>query len=232
MKPILAAVFALALPLAAPAQEARTIIVTGTGEASAPPDMATLNLGVRAEAASTAEALDETSLATRAILDSLSRAGLAPADIRTGTVRLTPIYSEGSFSGRRQISGYRATNSLQVTVRDLDGLGAVMSSVVGEGANELNGLQFGIDDPAALMDAARRDAVADAAAKAALFAEAAGVELGDLIRLEEAGAGGYYPLDAPMAEARLASAPQYDVPVAAGEITVSANVTLVYAIAD
>jgi len=82
------------------------------------------------------------------------------------------------------------------------------------------------------MEAARRDAVADAAAKAALFAEAAGVDLGDLLRLEEAGAGGYYPMDAPIAEARLASSPQYDVPVSAGEITVSASVTLVYAIAD
>ena len=96
-----------------------------------------------------------------------------------------------------------------------------------ESANTLNGLSFGLADDRPLMDAARKEAVADAAARAALYAEAAGVKLGRVMTIAEA--GGYAP-PRPMAmEAGFAKAA--DVPVAPGELTISASVSVVYEIA-
>lgn len=228
-----AAAMLTALPLAAQevVSEPRHIIVSGEGQIRAAPDIATLSVGVRSEAETTGDALDDASVAMAAILDRLAAEGIAAADVRTGTVRLAPIYAEAAISGRRQITGYRATNAVTVTLRDLAALGGALSAVVGEGANDVSGISFGLDDPGPLMDAARRAAVVDAAARAALYAEAAGVELGPVVRIDETG-GGYMPFDAPIVEARLASAPQFDVPISAGEIELTARVTLVYAIAE
>jgi uncharacterized protein YggE len=115
-----------------------------------------------------------------------------------------------------------------VRVRALDALGAVLDGVVSDGANTLNGLGFGLAEDRPLMDEARRLAVADAAAKARLYAEAAGVTLGRVRSISEA--GGYAP---PMPLAMEAGyAKSADVPVAPGELSISASVAIVYEIAE
>jgi uncharacterized protein YggE len=114
-----------------------------------------------------------------------------------------------------------------VVLRDLDALGGVLDAVLGDGANSLGGLSFGMSDDAALRDEARRAAVADATAKARVLAEAAGVMLGPLEEIVEGGG-----FDGPLPRARMDMAMAEAVPVAPGELTISATVTMTWAIGE
>jgi uncharacterized protein YggE len=123
------------------------------------------------------------------------------------------------------IVGYDASNQVTVKVRDLRKLGDALDAFVATaGANNLQGVSFDFNDPAPIMDEARRKAVADARRKAALYAEGAGVKLGPIQSISEG--GGYYPQPvyamSRMAEMKAA------VPVAPGESRISANVSLTY----
>ena len=223
-------VLALLVCSMASADEAdlRRITVTGKGRVAAAPDMATLRLGAAAEAKEAAEALRLTSEITQRILDRLGEAGIEARDIQTSGLSLSPLrqnYREGSEQ-QPGIAGYAAANGVTVRVRDLDRLGAVLDAVVSDGANTLNGLSFGLQEPRPLMDEARRLAVADARTKAELYAGAAGVTLGKLLSLDERGGGSPGPYMAEMSMARS------DVPVAAGEMDVTAEVQIVFEIAE
>jgi uncharacterized protein YggE len=223
-----AAAFALslaALPAAADDAPPRTLTVTAEGRVSAAPDMATITLGARRQAVSAAEALRRVSDAMRPVMDRLAAAGIDPADIQTGAVGLNPVYDyNGSIP---KLTGYEAAINVSVRVRDLGALGGLLDTVVGDGANELGGLSFGIADPGPLLDAARRDAVAEARRRAELYAEAAGVALGPLLSLAEAGS--HVPPQ-PAYDLRIAMEAAASVPIAAGEVGLSATVTMVYAI--
>jgi uncharacterized protein YggE len=211
----------------ADAQE-RTITVIGEGRADVQPDMATVQLGVVTEAPGAREAIDTNSRAMAAVLDRLKAAGIEDRDLQTSNFSVDPRWGRQVDNTPPKVTGFVAQNMLSVRVRDLDRLGAVLDEVARDGANSFNGLSFGLQDPSEAQNAARRDAVAKARALAALYAEAAGVTLGPLLSLSESGGGGY-PM--PMARAEMAMASDA-VPVAAGEVSLSARVTLVYAIAD
>lgn len=219
--------------VAAHAQDApRTISVTGTGEVSVAPDMATIVVGVQSEAEGAAEALDQASAATAAILATLDLEGVAADDIRSGAVRLSPRYSNSVLGSGQEIVGYRAVNTVEVVVTDLDRLGGVLAAVVGDGANRLDGVRFGLQDPQAATDEARRLAVAEGARLAALYADAAGVGVGELLTLSEHGSGGYRAVMAEPVLMEMAASPQYDVPIAPGKIDLNASISMVYAIAE
>ena len=223
-----AAVLSLAAFAAAAQTPVRTISVSGVGDVAAAPDMAILSLGAQSEAGTAAEALARTSEAVAAALGVLEDAGIAARDIQTSGLNLSPRWTHtGDGSTPPRITGYVASNQVTVRVRDLDSLGGLLDTVVSEGANTFNGLSFALQEPRATEDAARRAAVADARARAELFAEAAGVALGPVQTIDEE--GGAQPMPMFRMEAAMADA---GVPVAPGELTVSARVRVVFAIAD
>lgn len=208
------------------AQAEGQIIVTGEGSAFAVPDMAVITMGATAEAETAKAAMDQTSDITAAILARLEEFEVASRDVQTSDLSLNPVWSNrAETNGRPRIEGYQASNRVTVRIRDLSKLGVVLDAVLTDGANQLNGLQFTLSDPKPLMDDARRAAVVDARAKAELFAEAAGVQLGRLISLNENGS--YSPRPEMMSMARASDA---GVPVAEGEAEIRANVSAVYAI--
>lgn len=210
----------------AAAQAEGRITVSGEGTVFAVPDMAVISMGARAEAKTAKAAMDQTSEITAAILSQLSGFEIAPRDIQTSDLSLNPVWTNRSDSnGRPRIDGYQASNRVTVRIRDLDALGPVLDAVLSDGANRLGGLQFTLSDPKPAMNDARRLAVADAVAKANLFADAAGVQLGALIGLSETGVR--MPRPEMMSMERAADA---RVPVAQGETEVMAGVTLVYEI--
>jgi uncharacterized protein YggE len=140
-------VLALCLGAAQPAPAQTpgpTLRVTGTGEASATPDIARLSAGVRAEAATAAAALDAASRAMAGIRATLDAAQIAPSDIQTTSLSLTPVWNtaSGSMPGQPEIAGYRARNMVTVTVRDLDALGGLLDAVAQAGANEIGAIRF------------------------------------------------------------------------------------------
>lgn len=202
------------------------ITVTGEGSVFAVPDMATVTMGASAEAETAKSAMEQTSATTAAILEQLTASGVAARDIQTSDLTLMPVWSNrGAPDTRPTIDGYQASNRVTVRVRDLAALGTLLDAVLSDGANQLGGLQFTVADPAPLLNEARIKAVADAQAKAQLFATAAGVELGALLSLSEAGS--QMPRPEMFGMARMADA---GVPMAQGETELRASVTLVYQI--
>ncbi len=204
------------------AQQGRLTVV-GTGAVDSVPDMAVITMGVTAQGETAAEAMDKTSAGTAEVLARLQEAGVQPRDVQTSDLSLNPVWNDRSGPGRPEITGYEARNTVTVRVRALDGLGEILDTVVQSGANTFHGLSFALQDPLPAMDEARRRAVTDARRKAELYAEAAGVTLGTLLELSES-------VDSPGPAMFRAAAVMDAAPVAEGEVSTEAAVTLVFAI--
>jgi uncharacterized protein YggE len=224
LKPALA-ILMLATP--AMAQELpRQITVTGEGSVAAAPDLAWVNIGVTHTADTADEAVTKMSEGMQGVMARLNAAGIAPADIQTGQLSLYPTYADRSYEVAPEVAGFTATIAVDVRVRDLAKLGFILDAVVEDGANTFGGIRFDLADPSTAYADARRDAVADGRAKAELYAQAAGVTLGDLVTLSE---NSFYAAPI-MAAARLEDAGS--VPVAGGEVSFAASVVMVYSIGD
>ena len=211
---------------AAAAQE-RLIQVDGVGEVQVTPDMATVTLGVNHQAGTAEAAMAAVSRDAREIFERLTVFGIDEGDIRTSGLSLNQMYEQRSSSNAPpKVIGFSASTQVTVISHDLDRVGALLDQLVKAGANSINGIFFGISDPTAAMRAARRAAVEDALDKAALYASAAGVALGDVVGITESGAT---PFRGPMmrAEAMMADA----VPIAPGTETISARISLTIEIA-
>ncbi|KKM87951.1 hypothetical protein LCGC14_1263730 [marine sediment metagenome] len=202
------------------------ITVNGESVVSQAPDMATISLGVSKRAPSASEAMANTSEKVRGILAKLDTLQVAGLDRQTSGLYLRPVYDEQSRDGSTsvQVVGYEAGNTVRVTVRDLTKLGLLMDMVVAEGANDFNGLQFGIRDSSQSLLEARKNAVADAIARATQLAEAAGVKLGDVISMSESSQG-FRPM-----EMRMSQMKSMDTPIETGEVDVRVQVTVHFAI--
>jgi uncharacterized protein YggE len=124
-----------------------------------------------------------------------------------------------------RITGYVATNSLRVTVRDLDGLGPLLDAAVSDGANTMDGLMFEVSELSDRQDEARAKAVEDARRKAAILATAAGAELGQVLSISE---GVLQGGPVPMFETALAE--RSSVPVAAGQMDIAVTIRAVFAL--
>jgi len=225
-----AALLAALIGAPAWAQEApRQITVTGEGVVEVEPDMATITLGVTHEAEQAAAAMQATSEGVAAILARLAEMGVAPRDLQTRQLSLNPVWSQvkGDAEGRQYISGFVASNTVLVRVRDLSALGGILDAVIKDGANDFSGLQFGIQEPKPLEDAARKAAVAEAMARAKLLADAAGVTLGPVVSISDNGGGRMMP----MAEMSLRMAAA-KMPVAAGEVSINASVSMVFSVGE
>lgn len=206
----------------------RQITVTGEGRVAAAPDLAWINVGVTHTAETAAEAVAQMSAGMQGVMDRLTGAGIALADIQTGQLSLYPTYADSDrYDATPVVNGYTASIAVDVRVRDLAAVGAILDAVVADGANTFGGIRFDLDDPSEAYAAARRAAVADGRAKAELYADAAGVTLGEIVTLSENGGYASPVMAAPRLEADMAS-----VPVAPGEVSYSASVMMVYAIAE
>lgn len=204
------------------------IIVTGEGRISAAPDMATITLGVRENAETAKEAMGKVTDSVSGILAKLNDLGVAETDRQTSRFYLNPVYSGESYSSgkARKIDGYEAGNAVTVMVRDLSKLGDMLDGVIDIGANDFNGLSFGLQEPGPAMSGARKLAVKDAMARANELAEAASLNLGSVLRITEDSRGG-----APMMMEMAAARSSINDAIAGGEVDVQAQVTMVFKIA-
>jgi len=223
-----APVVALVLAGAAAAQEPppRQILVVGQAEVEAVPDLATITAGVETQAPTAAEALSANSTAMTAVFAALAASGVAERDMQTSQLSISPVYEpyrEGADPVQRVVA-YQAANMVTVRVRDVAGVGATVDALTEAGGNRLYGIAFEVSDPRAKLDSARTEAVADARAKAELYATAAGVTLGPVQTIRETTSS---PGPVMMrAEAAFDAAP----PVAQGTVTLSTEIEIVYAI--
>ncbi|MGH1414289.1 MAG: SIMPL domain-containing protein [Pelagimonas sp.] len=221
----------VALLLASPVLAESEAFITVSGEANVvtAPDMATLSLGAKERGKDPITAMNGTSAVLESVIARLRAQGVEERDIQTSSLRLNRLARWDRDKDVEVFEGFEASNILTIRVKDLSRLSAVLAAVLEDGANSLSNLSWGVQNPQVLEDEARRRAVKDAMAKAALYADAAGVDLGPVISIRDTAD----PMvqtsmhrDAPMLEAMAA-----DVPVAAGEIEATARVTMVFEIA-
>lgn len=229
MKTRVHAVLLLGLLLAAAyrpalAEEPRTLSLTAVGTVTATPDVARLLVGVTARAATAQAAVADVAQRTAAVLAALTAAGITDADRQTRHVGLVPLYARDERGTPLRVEGHEARQDLAVTVRDLGALGPLLDSLLAAGAGTLGGIVFDVADREAVLDEARRKAVAEARRVAALMAEASGATLGLPLSLSLAGDFG---APAPMMRAAMADASA--MPIAEGAITVTATVSATFA---
>jgi uncharacterized protein len=163
---------------------AEGISVSGTGVVTAVPDRAEVSFGVQSQARTASAALAASNADIEKVIAALRAAGIAAADIQTQQVSISPRYTENG----EEIVGYTATNTVSARLRNLARAGVVIDAAVTAGANQVYGPSLSRSDADQLYRDALRDAVADARAKAQVIAEAAGVSLGKVVGVEEAGA--------------------------------------------
>ena len=202
---------------------ARQVTVVGTGEVRGVPDTLTADVGVEVVAPDVTAAMNQASERQQAVIDQLAARGIDAKDISTTTVTLQPQYGENSV-----VTGYRAGNSISVTLRELDAASETLATIVAAGGNatRINSVSYSIDDDSTLVSDARARAFNDARSRAEQYADLSGLSLGNVLSISEA-SGGSVPLPpVPMAEGAMAAA--VPVPLQPGEQTVSFSVTAVW----
>lgn len=202
----------------------RGIVVNGIGSVSARPDRAVVSAGVQRRATTAQEAHDASSQTMQGVIGAIKGLGVSEQAIRTSGVSLYPMSDD-----KNTITGYLATNTVTVTLDNVDQAGPVLDAAVKAGANTAGNVQFTLKDPTALRHQALSAAVVDAKAKAAVLAEAAGITLPSVESISEGGVSEPQPM--PLAGTG-AAASTATMPVEPGQITVTANVTVTFASAS
>ncbi|MGW4768049.1 SIMPL domain-containing protein [Nocardia sp. NPDC004278] len=163
---------------------AREVTVVGTGQVRGAPDTLNADLGVEVNADNVSAAIAGANEKSKAMTDAMVAAGLAREDVQTKDVSIQPQYGPDGHV----ISGYRATNSVHIVIRDLSKGSAILDAGTKAGGNEtrMRGVSFAIEDNSKLVADARSRAFADAKSRADQYAVLAGMKLTDVITINEA----------------------------------------------
>jgi uncharacterized protein YggE len=222
---------ALVLSACAPAasQNTRTLSVSGSGEALLAPDIAYIYVGVHTENTAAAQAVEENTSQTEALIQAIQEFGIDPKDIRTTNFSIYPMDrfdpSTGLPSGEKV---YAVDNTVYVTVRDLAGLGDLLDTAVQAGANNINSVQFDVAEKDEALQEARADAVADARAQAEALAQAAGLSLGEIQSISFFDAQPYPLFDGKGGGGMAAEQAAASIPIQPGQLTFTVNVSVTY----
>jgi hypothetical protein len=200
--------------------EDRWISVVATGEASVAPDLAIVSFAVTGSGKELPPTRDDVNKRSSSVLASIRELGVAEGDLNAPDVGIHPEYD---YRKGQRLTGYRVVRQMTAKVRDLDRLGDVLDWVVSAGANEVQGAQMSASDPSAAEHEALRSAMTAARAKAEALADAGGVSLGGLVRVEEE-PGGAVPMPRMRMMAASAMAEDASTEVAAGDLTVTRQV--------
>jgi len=204
----------------------REIAVEGTGRVRVEPDEAIVELGVLVLRPTAAEARDQAAVQMERVLHALRAAGIADGDLRTSALSLSPTY-EHRPDGTPRRTGYEVSNRVTATVRAIDAVAGVVDGAIAAGATSLDGVAFRRSDEAASERDALRAALVSAQTKAAAVAEAAGVRLGPIASVEEAGGVTPHPTPKLMRMEAFAVA---DTPVMGGTVEIVRTVRVHFAI--
>jgi uncharacterized protein YggE len=199
----------------------KVITVTGEANVSVAPDLAMIRGGVTTQGKTAKEASDANAKEMTAVIDALKAAGIAERDIQTTRLSIYP-QQDPNKTGKARIIGFQASNQVNVKLRDINKIADALDRMISAGANEISGVSFSVSDPSKALDAARKEAVADARRKAEIYATAAGVGLGRAVVIQEEGTPALFQ---PKAMVMRASAAP---PVQPGEETLRISVTIGY----
>lgn len=202
----------------------RSLNVTGNGKVNLTPDIVYINIGVHTEGANVGEALASNTAQSQKVSDGLKQFKVEAKDIQTTAFNVYPQQQYGPQGEMLEIK-YVVDNSVYVTVRDLNQLGAILDSVVKSGANNINGIQFDVADRSAAMSEARKAAMDNARAQAEELAKASGTTLGEVQSINVSSYSQPYQVATLKGDA---SAGSSTVPVSAGQISLTVDVNVSY----
>lgn len=195
MKKLIALILTLALmlpaiALAETAAQGATITVSGSAFVTLKADYAQVSVGVSTSAKTVDEATQQNSEAIHTVIEALKAAGVKEDDIATSNYSVHAEYDYSSLGGQK-LSGYNVTNQLNVIIRDMDHIGATLDKATAAGANNIYNIQFLSTKADAAQDEAIAYAVQDAMRRARLLAEAAGLQLGNIVSISDSTSGFY-----------------------------------------
>jgi uncharacterized protein len=229
---------------------ATLLSITAEGQSRRTPDLALFSAGVVTTGPNAAEALSANATRMDRVIAALKRAGIEARDLQTSAVSLQPRYSdperEAQLRAREtrqpyvppvqtelpRIIGYEARNTLNVRVRRLGQMGRIIDTLVSEGANQIDGPSFTVEEQREALDEARAEAVANARARAELYAKAAGLRVGRILSISEG--GGFYPVNQIMVTGRAMGAmapPPPPTPIAPGEVALGISLSVQFELA-
>ena len=206
------------------------ISVTGTGRVVISPDVADLRVGVMVSRSTVKAARQAAAESMTKVVAALKKLGIADKDIQTTILSLQPTYDYSNNSNPPKLTGYTLSNSVAVTVRDLDKVGDAIDDSLAAGATTFDGVTFRVDDPAKAEAQAREAAMVQAKSKADTLAKAAGVTLGAVASISETSSPVPYPVYYARDAAVAAPAAGVATPVEAGTNEVTVTVAVSYLI--
>lgn len=206
-------------PAATGSADTRQVTVVGSGEVQGIPDALTAGVAMEAIAPDVTGAMNQSGERQQAVIDALVDAGISREDVSTTQVSLQPQFgAEGT-----EIIGYRASNSIDVKIRDLGTASQALALIVSTGgdATRVNSVDYSIEDDSQLIQDARARAFEDAKNRAEQYAQLSGSDLGNVISISES-PGSTPPSPMPRGEAAMA------VPLEPGRQTVGLSVTVIW----
>ncbi|SPM40030.1 Uncharacterized conserved protein YggE, contains kinase-interacting SIMPL domain [Mycobacterium numidiamassiliense] len=210
----------------APGANPRQVTVLGSGQVQGVPDTLTADVGIEFTATDVTAAMNQTNDRQQAVINALVGAGQDRKDISTTEVTLQPQYSNPGPNGTAIITGYRATNAIQIKIHPTDAASRMLALIVGTGgdATRINSVSYSIADDSQLVKDARARAFNDAKNRADQYAQLAGLRLGKVLSISEA-TGASPTAGGPAAPPK---AMPTAVPLEPGQQTVSFSVTAVW----
>jgi uncharacterized protein len=202
----------------------RTISVNGSGQVTLAPQIAYVYIGVQSTQPVASDALKDNNEKSQALMSALGELGVDPTDIQTSSFN---IYPQQTYNpdGSQGATTYNVTNTVYVTVRNLQNLGQLLDVVVRSGANSINGITFDVSDKTEALSQARKLAVESARKQAEDMAANAGVELGDLQNLSVYSSS----VPMPLYEGKGGYASDASqVPVSSGQLVIKVDVSASY----
>ncbi len=203
------------------------VTLTVNEEVQSAPTLATMSAGVMTTAPTASEALRQNSQKMNAVVAELKKRGIAPKDIQTSGINLSPQYNYNNRDGQPpQLTGYQASNNVTLKTREIAKIGELLDALVAAGGNNINGPAFSVEDDTQLRFQARDKALKAAEAQANFYAQRAGFKRARLVSITE-GQSGYGGGPVPVAYEMKAAASDR-APVEPGEVGTGVTLTVQY----
>jgi len=208
------------------------LIVNGSARILASPDEATVRLGIVRQSPNAQTAQDQVNAVAQEILSAIQKVGIRSNQIQTARLTLTPVYAPRAPESRDapRIAAYNATNTVSVRLDNLSLVGSVIDAGLKAGANQLEGVHFGLRNELPSRQQALKQAVEEARGKAEVMAETLRVNLVEVLEITEGNVSVVPLQEMRTATMYSAAAGQVQTPVSPGEIEVNAQVTIRYRI--
>jgi uncharacterized protein YggE len=163
-------------------EQPRTISVVGTAEIQVAPDEAILTLGIESQDKDLAIAKTQNDKRIKKMLAVARDSAVDAKYVQTSALTMGPEYSEDKIP---RLLGYKVSQTVVVTLKDLSRYETLMTNFLRAGVNRVDGIQFIVSDPKKYREEVRVKAVRAAREKAIAMAAELGQTIGKPREIEE-----------------------------------------------